>query len=72
VRADGRINFDFAVSKRFTFGEGSFLQFRADFLNAFNHPDFALPNNILSAGAFGAISEATEPRSIQLGLRLVF
>ncbi len=36
-------NFDFSVAKNFTFGERFRLQFRAEFFNIFNHPNFANP-----------------------------
>ncbi len=36
-------NFDFSVAKSFHFGETMRLQFRAEFFNIFNHPNFANP-----------------------------
>jgi hypothetical protein len=73
VRGDGRINFDFAINKNFTFGEGSkYVQVRGDLFNAFNHADFVLPNRVLGAANFGTIDAATNPRTIQLGVRVVF
>ena len=36
-------NFDFSVAKNFTFGERYRLQFRAEFFNILNHPNFANP-----------------------------
>jgi hypothetical protein len=36
-------NFDFSVGKNFHFGERYRLQFRAEFFNIFNHPNFANP-----------------------------
>jgi hypothetical protein len=36
-------NFDFSVAKNFHFGEQYRLQFRAEFFNIFNHPNFANP-----------------------------
>jgi predicted outer membrane repeat protein len=72
LRSDGRVNFDLSVSKNFHFGEKRYVQFRGELMNAFNHPDFAPPAHALGAPAFGAISDSTAPRQIQLGLRLVF
>ncbi|HXX27873.1 MAG TPA: carboxypeptidase regulatory-like domain-containing protein [Terriglobales bacterium] len=53
--------FDFSVAKNFHFGERYGLQFRAEFFNIFNHPNFANPYggqngfglNDPSAAAFG-------------------
>jgi len=36
-------NFDFSLAKNFNFGERYRLQFRAEFFNIFNHPNFANP-----------------------------
>jgi len=36
-------NFDFSIGKNFHFGEAMRLQFRAEFFNIFNHPNFANP-----------------------------
>jgi hypothetical protein len=36
-------NFDFSLTKNFKFGERVSAQFRADFINIFNHPNFTNP-----------------------------
>ena len=36
-------NFDFSLGKNFHFGERYRLQFRAEFFNILNHPNFANP-----------------------------
>lgn len=73
VRGDGRVNFDFSINKNFVLGnEARYVQFRADMFNAFNHPDFALPNRAFGAANFGTIGSATSGRTVQLGLRVVF
>jgi hypothetical protein len=54
-------NFDFSLAKNFHFGETKRLQFRAEFFNILNHPNFANPYggqngfglNDPSAGSFG-------------------
>ena len=51
------------------------VQFRADFFNAINHPNFAGPDNTYSTtpSAFGTITAmSTNPRVIQLALRFSF
>jgi hypothetical protein len=48
------------------------LQFRAEFFNLFNHPNFDLPDNFLGSPTFGRIRSAHSPRRIQFGVKLVF
>jgi hypothetical protein len=72
LRADGRINFDFSINKNFYFAENRYVQFRGELFNAFNHPDFAPPNATMDSPGFGTIASATDARTVQLGLRIVF
>jgi hypothetical protein len=72
VRADGRINVDFSLLKNFNFTENAFVQFRGEVFNAFNHANFGLPGHSIGGPGFGVISDATDARIIQLGLRIVF
>jgi hypothetical protein len=48
------------------------LQFRAEFFNLFNHPNFNLPDNFLGSSSFGQISSARDPRHVQFGVKLLF
>jgi hypothetical protein len=73
LRGPGQNNFDLSVFKSFAYREiPDFLQFRAEFFNAFNHPQFFLPNRFVDNAAFGTISRARDGRDIQLALRLHF
>ncbi len=45
IRGPGFWNFDLGVVKRFNLTERVNLQFRAEFFNAFNHPNFENPRN---------------------------
>ena len=72
VRADGRANVDFSLLKNFNFTEETFVQFRGEVFNAFNHANFGLPGHSLGGPGFGVVSSATDARVIQLGLRVVF
>ena len=56
-----------------SFNEATKVQLRAEFLNAFNHPQFNDPNLDPTSSAFGKItSQANLPRNIQLGVKLIF
>ncbi|HYZ83095.1 MAG TPA: TonB-dependent receptor [Bryobacteraceae bacterium] len=73
LRAPGRTNFDISLFKQFPITERIRLQFRAEFFNAFNHPQFDLPNASIGTAVAGTISGTVgTPRDIQFGLRLVF
>jgi hypothetical protein len=68
----GTFNFDFAAHKVFTLGEKLKLQYRAEFFNFFNHPQFNNPNTTVTDSTFGQITAARDPRIMQMALKLVF
>jgi hypothetical protein len=74
VDGPGQANLDLTFSKTVVLNwpvEKSSLQFRAEFFNALNHPQFANPDNLTCT--FGFISStAVNPRVGQLALRFAF
>ena len=73
IRGDGINNFDLSVLKDTRVREGMKVQFRAEFLNAFNHVLFSNPNTSVTSTAFGTItSEKGYPRRIQLGIKFIY
>jgi hypothetical protein len=68
----GSINVDASILKDFSITESKVLQFRGEFFNLPNRPNFGLPNRSRGNAAFGTIGSASAGRQIQLGLRLVF
>lgn len=92
-RGPGFANWDFSVTKAFKFGDRLSTEFRAEFFNVLNHPEFVNPaggpahflNNDPSTGAGMGYGYNTPdvaatnpvfgsggPRSIQLGLKIIF
>jgi hypothetical protein len=73
IRNDGIYNFDLSVFKNFHVTERVNVQFRTEFLNAFNTPRFGGPNTSVTSSTVGAItSQANAPRQIQFGLKILF
>src|SRR3984893_1678543 len=80
LRADGIKNIDFAAFKNTKFGPDERLgvEFRAEFFNFFNHPQFSPPNTscctpVSKGGNFGQVTgQYNLPRVIQFGLRFTF
>jgi Carboxypeptidase regulatory-like domain/TonB dependent receptor/TonB-dependent Receptor Plug Domain len=65
-------NFDFSVTKNNRIAEAINVQFRAEFFNILNHPNFGLPNGNISQTAKGTITSVADGRDIQLGLKLIW
>ena len=72
LRAPGAKTFDLGMSRSQRIRERASLQFRAEFFNALNTPQFDAPNGSVTATNFGAITSAGGARQIQLGLRLSY
>jgi hypothetical protein len=79
-------NVDFSLAKSSHIFERTTIQFRAEFFNILNHPNFALPNFFVDPGApqQGLITQTPDqaqtnpglggggPRVVQLGLKVIF
>jgi hypothetical protein len=73
VIGPGINNWDFSIFKNFAFDEQRKLQFRSEFFNLFNHPEFGLPGASINTAQFGRISGTTrDPRDIQLSLKFLW
>ncbi len=72
LQGPGIIGIDLSLRKELRFGEAKNLQLRAEFFNAFNHPNFGTPNRNFGTGSFGRVTSAGDPRIIQFGLKFAF
>jgi hypothetical protein len=84
----GLVNLDFSVYKNFAvkkISESASVQFRAEFFNVMNHPNFAPPfpffgsgsaaifnENGTSSGSGGLEALVGKPRDIQFGLKFIW
>jgi len=82
----GYRNWDFSITKNTQIVERLNVQFRVEFFNLLNHPNFALPNHNISPGSgpMGVITQTPDvaqtnpglggggPRVIQLGMKFLF
>jgi hypothetical protein len=67
------VNSDFSVIKDFALHEEMGLNFRAEFFNIFNHPQYGSPVADINAPGFGQVnSTVNNPRLVQLALKLTF
>jgi hypothetical protein len=65
-------DWDFSMFKDFRVTESKDIQFRAEFFNLLNHPNFRLPDSDISSPTFNTIQAALPPRVIQLALKFLF
>ncbi|MGH9907106.1 MAG: carboxypeptidase regulatory-like domain-containing protein [Pyrinomonadaceae bacterium] len=76
VTGPGQNNSDIEIIKRTPLGflgEGGNIEFRTEFFNAFNTPQFANPASSVSFASFGQITATSvNERIIQFGLKLNF
>jgi hypothetical protein len=75
LRSDGIANWDFAAFKNFAFADDGKVkvQFRGEFFNFLNHPQFGAPGTTLGAAGFGVVSsQINSPRLVQLALRMSY
>ncbi len=73
LRGPGLNNFDFGVHRVFPIpvGEQTRLEFRGEFFNLPNHPQFSTPGRIIGTPSAGVISSTSMPnRVVQFGLKL--
>ena len=75
ITGPGQWNWDLSLQKNTKITEWGTLQFRTEFYNAWNHPQFSNPNSTAAFGGstFGQINSTdVAPRVIQFGLKFLF
>jgi hypothetical protein len=73
----GMFNWDMGLFKVFAIKERWRVQLRGEFFNTFNHSNFTsttnnYPTQSVTAGGFGTITKASDPRILQLAIKAFF
>jgi hypothetical protein len=72
VRGPGQRNWDLGVFRTFALREKWSLQYRFEAYNALNHFNLNNPGMTFGTPNFGVIVGKSNPRNLQMGLRLIF
>jgi hypothetical protein len=73
LRGPGQANWDLSIFRKFSVTDRIMTEFRAEAFNAFNRTEFGLPDTTLGDGTTGQItSQANNPRTLQLALKVIF
>ena len=72
LRAPGFVNWDMGLQKWWNITETKRFQFRFELFNAFNHPNFFVPDSNLGDSNFGTITSAYPARSLQFAGKFYF
>ena len=72
LRGPGFYNWDISVHKDFHVTERFKIEFRGDFLNAFNRVNLAAPNTTVQQDNTGVINASQPARNIQFALKLYY
>ena len=77
LRGPNLVDFDFVLQKHFKIGESQQIEFRSEFFNLFNHPNFGLPGAgslvyVDVPGGAAITNTATDNRQIEFALKYTF
>ncbi|MGA8149702.1 MAG: carboxypeptidase regulatory-like domain-containing protein [Terriglobales bacterium] len=77
LRGPNLVDFDFVLQKSFKIRESQQLEFRSEFFNLFNHPNFGLPGGgalvaVDVPGGSAITNTATDNREIEFALKYTF
>lgn len=68
----GQNNWNLAVSRIFPIRERMDFRIRAEFYDAFNYPQWSGLNTSITSPAFGSVTSAMDPRTVQFSGRIQF
>jgi hypothetical protein len=65
-------NLDATIARTFHPIEKAWVQFRAEFFNVANHPNYSLIGRLVNVNTFGIVQSQLPPRQIQFGVKIGF
>ncbi|MEO7651865.1 MAG: hypothetical protein ABIZ80_15485, partial [Bryobacteraceae bacterium] len=68
----GFTNLDWVIAKNIAITEAMRLQFRVEFFNLFNHPNYNIVGRLINDPTFGRVLSQLDPRQLQFGVKLAF
>ncbi|HEX3352313.1 MAG TPA: TonB-dependent receptor [Terriglobales bacterium] len=72
IEGPGQLDFDMAFTKIFPISESRFLEFRGQFSNIFNTPQYLTIDSVVNSPTFGRVISVGAMRSLQLTARFRF
>ena len=72
ISGPGTVSVDLSIFKNFQLVERTRLQFRTEFFNLINHPNFRTPSTTYDSSNPGELTAAGTSRQIQLALKVLF
>jgi hypothetical protein len=73
LRGPNLVDFDFVLQKHFQLAEFGQIEFRSEFFNLFNHPNFGLPGNQVDVpGGASITNTSTDNRELEFALKYTF
>ncbi len=72
LRADGQARWDFSIFKNFLIQEKLTVQYRAEIVNAWNHPNLLTPDMTPTSSTFGMVTSQDATRTWVMSLKLSF
>jgi len=72
VIGPGLFNLDLTMGKSIRINERLGLQFRGEFFNALNHPNYSVIGRIINSNTFAQALSQLDPRELQFGVKVIF
>jgi hypothetical protein len=66
------VDFDLSAFKTFPISEVKRVEFRSEWFNVANHPQFLSPSATVNTGTTGQLLNARPSRQIQMALKFIF